>query len=150
MRGLHCGAMRNDLDLAVRINLVWHRIMLRASAVVQLIRLVELLAAGAVEAVISALVDVAALYTGRPKALGPRPVTCIGAGSDEVVEGQLKAFPERPEPGRVTFHQRRDWNARQLSGVDVLETVLVGTSQEPNIIARQPIEARQGVGLHHL
>jgi hypothetical protein len=70
-----------------------------ASVVAQLVRLVELLTTGAIEATIGALVDITALEASGPKAFDAGPVTEVGAGPDEIVEGQIEALPDRPKAG---------------------------------------------------
>jgi len=124
--------------------------MLRAPARTKLAGRVKLLAARAVEATVRTLVDVAALATGLPEALGAAPVTHIGAGPDEVVEGQVETLLERQKARSVLFDELRDRNAGPIGGLDVLYAVLVCPCLEAHLIAAQPVEPRQRIGLDHL
>jgi len=124
--------------------------VLRAPAVAKLAWRVKLLASRTVEAAVRTLVEVAALATGLPEALGAAPVTHIGAGPDEVVEGQVETLLERQKARSVSFDELRDRNASPIGGLDVLYAVLVCPCLETNVVAAQPVEPRQRIGLHHL
>lgn len=137
---------RQAEEVVLLLDLVGHGAVDRAEAAVELALGVELLAADAVQAAVGALVDVAGAVARSPEAPDAGTVAFFGAGADEVVERQVQRRAQAEEQPGVARHEVGRRHAFALGGLDVLEAVLVGAGQEPDIVAPQPPVARERVG----
>jgi hypothetical protein len=124
--------------------------VLRAEAVVQVAGHDERLAAGAVEARVVPLVQIASRGARRPEPLDAGAMPRIGARPDEVVVRQLQERGEIVEPLGLLRHELRHRQTRGQRGVDVLERVVVGAAEETHVAASQPAMARKHVRLDEL
>jgi len=124
--------------------------MVRAQAVHELGRPVELLAANAVLTLVPLQVEVTARGAGLPEPFDPGPVTRIAAGADEIIERQRQRLAQRGERGRVAVDQGSRANAFRLGGQHVLERVVVGAGLEAHLVAGQAMVPGQHVGLDEL
>src|SRR5260370_4141039 len=115
--------------------------MLRTQAIPQLGRLVELLAADAVEALVVVQVQSTAGRAGLPEALHPGQVAQIAAGADEVVERQRERLAQRGERGGVAVDELAGADPLRPRGEHVLQRVVVGAGLEPNLITGQAMMA---------
>ena len=122
--------------------------MLGAAAVDQLGGGVELLAAGAVEALVAAQIKIRGALA--PELLDAGSVPRVGAGPDEVVERQVERPAQGGEPGRVGGDERADVLARSPGRGHVLQRVVVRAGQEADRLAAQPPVPGEHIGLHQL
>src|SRR5207302_301479 len=97
---------------------------------------VELLAAYAVVALVVAPVEVAPVEGRPPDALDRRWVPGVGAGADEVVEGEIERPCEGLKARRVAVNEVPRGFAGRLSSKDVLQRVVVSPTEETDPIAR--------------
>ena len=122
--------------------------MLRAQPVHELAGREERLAAGAVEPLVVALVDVARRGARAPEALDARPVPRIDARADEVVVRERERVAQRGEPLRLRVHELRDGQTGLGGGLHVLQRVVVGAAEKPDVLAAQATVAGENVRLH--
>ena len=115
-------------------DLLRHGLVLGAPAVAQFGRRVELLAAGAVQALVFLPVQVAG--AGLPEPLDAGPVPGVPAGADEVVDGQRQGVAERQERLGVAVDEFPHADPGGLGGEHVLERVVVGPGLEPDGVPR--------------
>lgn len=92
---------------------------------------VELLAAGAVQPLVTPAVEVAGGGALPPQPCHPSSVARVDAGADEVVERQRQRVAQCGEPGGVVVHEGTHVHPGGAGGGDVLERVVVGSGQEP-------------------
>jgi hypothetical protein len=126
------------------------RPVLRAASVDEVGGVDERLAAGAVQAHVVALVEVAALRACSPETLDTRPVTRVGARADEVVVRELERCRERGEAVGLLGDELRNRHAGGRRSLHVLERVVVGPAEEPDGVAAQPSVPGEHVRLHEL
>ena len=124
-----------DLALAVRAELAVDQVLLREEA----------LAGDAVVALVLGLVDEVAVVEVLHDGLDDFPVAFLGR-ADEVVVRDAEALPELLEPdhGAVALLDRR--HAVFLGGLLDFLAVFVGAGQEPDVVARGAMVAREDVG----
>src|SRR5207249_8698205 len=121
------------------------RRMQRTRAVDEVLLLLERLAPFAVPALVRALVDVAGLVD-PPRDLGHAGLVARFGRADEVVERDIQLAPGARE---LLFHlvavRQRRQPLLDRGAIHVLR-VLVVPHQEPRVVARQPVVARDDVG----
>ncbi len=108
------------------------------------------LAAGAVEPLVVALIEISAGNTRAPQALDARAVARVTARADEVVVGELERFAKCGKALCLRIHELRDRHARSGGRLDVLQRVLIRSAQQSDVLAAQPPVARQHVCLYAL
>jgi len=119
------------------------RFVLWAEAGHELVRLIELLAADAVEALVHAAVKIARGLTCAPQPVDGRPVAGICAGAYEVVECELEGALQVGEAGGVAPHKLGGGDTGRLRRQHVLERVVVRPGQQPDLVAAKPAVASQ-------
>ena len=97
------------------------RAVLGACSAGQLGRLVELLAAHAVQALVVLPVEIAASRASPPESLHSGPVPRIAAGADEIVERQRKRLAQPLEGRRVPADKLGGADALRRGGEHVLQ-----------------------------
>ena len=121
--------------------------VVRAAAVDQLALAEEALAADAVEALVLAVVDVAAVVD-RPQDVAHHPGVAFLGGADEVVVADEQRLPGVAEALGHAVDEGLGIGAGAPGGeVDVL-AVLVGAGQVEGVVAVEAVEAGQEVGHH--
>jgi len=79
-----------------------------------------------------------------------RAVTRVGRGSQEVVEVHPQRTLELLEPRRVGIHERLGVAAGRFGGQRVLQGMVVGAAEQPDIVTGGPVETCQRIRLHEL
>ncbi|MNX83213.1 hypothetical protein D3C86_1149710 [compost metagenome] len=111
----------------------------------QVALVLELFAALAVPAFVLGLEDIALVQQALEDALDRRAVGGI-AGTDEPVVANVEGFPDLLGLHGDVVHEGLGGDTRGVSGLLDLVAVLVETGQEEDLLAAQPVVAREGIG----
>ena len=115
--------------------------VLGAAAVDSLVGGVEALAPHAVVTLVGPPVQVAGLGAAPPQPLDRRCVARVGARAHEVVEGDVERRGEGGEARRMLGDVLGRRHPRSVGGEHVLEGVVVGASEEADLVAGGPAGA---------
>jgi hypothetical protein len=119
----------------------------RAQAVDDLARLVERLARHAVGAGVGRQVDVPLVVQPLDQLLDRLGVALLG-GADEVVVGDLQPLPHLTPAGNHLVAPLDGGHAVGLGGLGYLLAVLVGSGEEEDLLAGEPVVTDQEVGVY--
>ena len=123
-------------------------LVLGAAPVEQFGGRVELLAAGAVQALVPLPAQVR--RTGPPEPFHAGPVPGVATGADNVVDAQRQRVAQRHERLGVAVDELPHLGPGRLRGQHVLQRVVVGSGLEPDGLPAAAAVTGQHVGLHEL
>ena len=143
------GILREAEEIILLLDRLGHRPVNRAAPVLEVLLEIEGLAAGAVETLVVALIDVPALVAALEQLLHPLHVPLVG-GPDEGVVRDAKLRPDGRITDRQLIAQRLGIDPQRLGRLGHLLAVLIHAHLEMGVDAHEALEAGHGVGLHLL
>jgi hypothetical protein len=124
--------------------------MLRASAVIEFRRFVELLAPDTLEALVCLPIDVSIGSARLPQSMDARDMPRVTGGAHELVVRDIEEFARCSNLSAFELTNSPTGSPAASAGPHVLQTIVIGSALEPDVTSQKMVVACVGVSLDQL